>query len=129
MTREIKFRAWDKHDERMIDFDWVAGIFPSLRMSEESSGKAIEDTYVLMQYADLTDKNGKGVYEGDIVRVGKWNAQVVFDSRYIEGDDMLAGYEVLGWWLDTEAENSLSHIYRSCEVIGNVWENPNLLKT
>lgn len=120
--REIKFRAWDDDGGRMLthEHENLAG---DLLEAAMSGGMPI------MQYTGLKDSKGREIYEGDIVRAfDRWNARVVFDSRFIAGDDALAGYDVLGWWLDVKAEQSLSEVHLLCEVIGNIYENPKLLE-
>lgn len=69
MQREIKFRIWDKNDERMkyadIEyFDDMIGFRFGHRGFEEDDNNDI----VIMQYSGLKDNNGKDVYEGDIIR-------------------------------------------------------------
>lgn len=74
MTREIKFRAWDGERMRPVTL-W--GFSEEFVMTPRGSS-GIED-YKIMQYTGLNDKNGKEIYEGDIV---KWaengNYEVVF---------------------------------------------------
>ena len=61
MTREIKFRAWDTRQKKMVgDFD--SGF--NYRWFECQH----KDCHVLMQYTGLKDKNGKEIYEGDVVQ-------------------------------------------------------------
>ena len=115
--REIRFRAWDKQNSNMIDgnnYQGSAWIADALEVLMHGGCDEWTEQLVLMQYTGLHDKNGKEIYEGDIVRL-KWkdagnHAKQTIRSVQWNGN----GY---GCAL-TEYE---------CEVIGNVWENPELL--
>ncbi len=115
--REIKFRAWDKVAEKMrLSFnpvchgEWDIFSFSDLITTWERG------TYELMQYTGLKDKNGKEIYEGDIVRedIEERTYQVVFSN---------------GGFMGESKDNKIlffgdGHV----EVIGNIYENPELLK-
>jgi len=128
--REIKFRAWDKGLKRMIylseptvENDDFSGIVFKLRdyfVSAFSSDR-IEDLE-LMQYTGLRDKNGREVYEGDIVRFKDWwDEEMVGEVRYSEKD--MAFTIVNDFW------DGFPIMYADdLEVIGNIYENPELLK-
>src|SRR5436190_3040511 len=73
--RPIKFRAWDTVIKQWRPFD-----DDSLLISADGSITHYDDETILMQFG-LTDKNGKEIYEGDVVRDEIGDAQVVF------GDD------------------------------------------
>lgn len=72
MNREIKFRMWHKKSKKMFDVEsinfkdrivniWNSGIY--------SLSTFCLDDVILMQYTGLHDKNGKEIYEGDIVKI------------------------------------------------------------
>ena len=120
--REIKFRAFHKKYNQMFDVDSLGlGIVDGTIMRIDGGGhyslwlKEVD----LMQYTGLKDKNGKEIYEGDIVRV-------IVDDRYPEG---IGSVE----WEASSCEftfgfGTASEVHWSHEVIGNIYENPELLK-
>lgn len=110
MTRQIKFRAWD--GKEMIEkpvvssFDWNKG----------SSG-GTHDT--LMQFTGLLDKNGKEIYEGDILKHDLWgNCQIIWEHGMFRGQSK-----------DEKYDFTLADYQRDRQrIVGNIYENPNLLK-
>jgi len=107
--RTIKFRVWDKGDKKIY---YPARIFPDgFTLGFPSETKA----GILMQFTGLKDRNGKEIYEGDILRIGG-------SSRVVEWkevcDDKLCYVGFPFYYLDTERMS----------VIGNIYENPELLK-
>lgn len=130
-----KFRAWDKeadtmHDVTSIWFDrnneqYKLGhvSFPS-----QETVDTIFDNFELMQSTGLKDKNGVEIYEGDIVKVTNHPFQKKEDSAGIEID----GDYLIGWsdhnltWL--AGDLLLYQLKPYIEVIGNIYENPELLE-
>lgn len=128
MSREIKFRAWvyygDKLDKPMYsrDFQGLDRFFEDCCESDE--GQVIE------QYTGLKDKNGKEIYEGDIIQ-----EEIDFNSKMTDGIFKYKVYwdeEELCWALEHIGNESIHHELWQCnfstEVIGNIHENPELLE-
>ena len=117
MQREIKFRGFS------TDFGWRYGDFTENRFDGFpciwQDGYQYEvDIDTVGQYTGLKDRNGKGIYEGDIVMVRDLKYQVVF--KYAE------------WKLDILNPrvycNPAFHSHtETSEVIGNIYENPEYL--
>ena len=123
--REIKFRAWDKEDERMVYTDW--GSFRNW-YNESIGGKVVvnrgRDGEKLrmsepMQFTGLHDKNGKEIWEGDVVRTTSPSDALTFRVGIIEYRE---GYFSVGGWYPWTRNAE------ACEVLGNIYENPELLK-
>lgn len=120
MSHKIKFRAWNGHAKQIqgIEFINVHKVFEM---------EYPKDTDLcLMQYTGLNDKNGVEVYEGDIIenRLG-----VVKQVRFLQSQ--------YGWYVaeldDINCCTSFSNflynpIKSDCTVLGNIYENPNLLE-
>lgn len=127
MSREIKFRAWDKKHRK------YAKILKVYFGSDGSNlGALIEDyetnyAFELQanqvefeQYTGLKDKNGKEIYEGDVLRfkmhTGEYeNYEIVFRDVTFEA-------------INADGTNFISYsIWNIGEVVGNIHENPELL--
>lgn len=110
--REIKFRAWDKLYKEMKDWD-------ELRYEENGYTFSHPD-YEIMQYTGLKDKNGKEIYEGDII-----DKMIVTYS----GDNKESLGMNVGWYLQRDDFESWTELNSNDfnVVIGNIYENPKLL--
>ena len=127
--REIKFRAWDKKLKKMFEFEleWSKYInhyeIPCLTPVGVGNPNVenIKNPSDFMQYTGLKDKNGKEIYEGDIVDFKSYPLSEVVYVR----DRFTPIYDRSSY---DEWEFDFWRISNDCEVVGNIYENPELLE-
>lgn len=107
--RELRFRVWG------IDNNGKFKMFDTFDFYDPDCGTVAEDS-VVMQYTGLKDKHGKEIYEGDLVLANHYTTP--FEVRFI-----LGCFVLYGSFCDTcePVPN------KKAEVIGNIYENPELL--
>lgn len=111
--RTIKFRAWDLNDEEML-YDCTEKVTDCYIYSQNHACK-------LMQFTGLKDKNGKEIYEGDIIG----NRTNVWEIGFRNGRFGAIHPEHSKAYL-CDFDNSYITTY--CEVKGNIYKNPELLE-
>lgn len=126
MNREIKFRAWHKGLKKMFKIGQITleeGTWSFEPNDRKFVGMSVpyQPSFVLMQYTGLHDKNGKEIYEGDIVKI-----------KYKDEDIGKVIYEHNGFSIDVtnmnKAYGRVSFVNNFMEVIGNIYDNPELLR-
>lgn len=124
--RQIKFRAWSKPENAMIDDFYmhsVEGIGGGGLLSDK-------DDYTLMQYTGLKDKNGKEIYEGDVLDLyldcdtGAYYAKAIVTWNNEVGAWFIKWVKAYNGSLEMLTEDFED--VESREVIGNIYENPEL---
>ena len=137
-NREIKFRAWDKTESKMLhsitQIWWYEGGDISRLTYKKATQKGDWIPYwkdfrpgkvILMQYTGLKDKNGKEIYEGDVITrlieptLGRnYNEVIVIEWEICEDDEYgnhRSGFDISGH----------SELF---EILGNIYSNPELIK-
>jgi len=128
MEREFKFKLWHKESKK-----WIRDFF--LWSDGDSSGKngiflpgmgtgdihqAKQEEYIICQYTGLKDKKGKEIFEGDILLV-KFNPEQILNREVIFRNSWLVK-GILG-----EFDFNLSEVLHESELVGNIFENPELV--
>ena len=124
--REIKFRAWSK-EEGMINVARLDIADGSL-YKRLITGKAYDywNDVILMQYTGLKDKNGTEIYEGDIVKYANELENGIFEVKY--GSCRFYGLWIEATFMDITTDLFYLGCSNELEVIGNVYQNPELLE-
>jgi len=144
--REIKFRAWHRVPAGEWDDeadDWKYQMNYNLAFEEyEPINDLINQVENIMQFTGVKDKQGHEIYEGDIVLVldRDWPSSLTGENPqeytrkiasiceviFNEGEFILKQRKGMGYYYDNVGRyNYTRDIY---EVIGNIWENPELLE-
>ena len=130
-----KYRAWDKELQTMLDvslIDFKKGVLVGEHWEFGETNFMSFDEIVLMQSTGLRDKNGKELFEGDVVKryrspffKAKWEYQI--ETVIKEKASLLLGRE-FGKNFGTIPFDSPFAESVLLEVIGNIYENPELLE-
>ena len=122
-----KFRAWDSAKKEMFTDTFAITESGQVVVVEQEFVTSIPDYVfvdhlVIMQSTGLHDKNGKEIFEGDIVKMAK---DVSVDTTYYEVVRRRGG----AYSLESKQHGCDLWIrHTNCEVIGNIYENPELLE-
>ena len=143
MQRKIKFRAWDDHYKYM-NYKVLVGVYGNWEEVKDDEDYTACSMWIdpknvdykcephwshfepyhkdikLMQYTGLKDKNGKEIYEGDILSCNKNNETYIvqienmMEEIFIEDSYYHLDKNVIKWW--------------NIKVIGNIYDNPELIE-
>lgn len=113
--REINFRAWEKTLKEIIPVNNID--FQARQINVNSAWRTFDEV-VIMQFTGLKDKNGNEIYEGDIA---KTSLGTIFVVEWDEDNCRFLGFT---------REELIVYVDRRplVEVIGNIHQNPELLK-
>lgn len=119
MTRKIKFRIMRLRDQ---DNTWLCDDYDLKDLIEMDGFGFLDDGDIIEQYTGLKDKNGKEIYEGDIVKIEAYSR--VFQVVYRKWD--------CSFVYENDEDEEIAHMFDGFpdeyEIIGNIHENPELLK-
>jgi hypothetical protein len=121
--KPIKFRAWDKEEKKMVVEPLVLHLNGTLEYPEggwDVKGCDDSEYYELMLSTGLKDKNGVEAWHKDIVKMGPFLFVITWDVKaakfYLKSSNPL---DTKKW--------AMSHLTKNGEIIGNVFQNKDLL--
>lgn len=139
--RDIKFRIWDKKRKKFLQgessyfpqnicFDIFTGLFNGCSPEDIRRNKSL----ILQQYTNLKDRNGKEIYEGDIVKWEITPLNIRYEDEWLDWEKRRRPKQIIkevveykGQYIDPFRESAFGpYLPETCEVIGNIYENSKL---
>lgn len=114
--REVRFRAWIPSEKR------IGGTFTLREVANEDG--TFDDDVIFLESTGLEDKNGKEIFEGDIIKAiaNFYQKETIIEPAKIWWMPNSAMFGVYGW-----GDRNITDFIQ-IEIIGNIYENPELLK-
>lgn len=147
MQDRYKFKIWDKTEKKFLPLDsktentdsWISIDNTGVYLVERDNARDvafftdITEDVIILQCTGLKDKNGKLIYEGDIVSVKVKIQNSFYEDEYYfknyKGEIIFEKGKIEIDVIDTTKHPiSLYYHAKDCEVIGNIYENPKLLE-
>lgn len=121
MNRPLKFRAWDKTAKKMLFFEGISNQCPYNEASTFPQYESIRAYHELelMECTRLPDSHGKEIYEGDIVRSRVMSNEAEWETWAVEINALSA--------IQSPHGKAFDNAWIEHYVIGNIYENPELL--
>ena len=132
--KELKFKAWDIREKRMHVIDRLGlhgfshdfysrdAVVCDVRQNDK-------ERYIILQFTGLNDKNGEEMYDGDIIKCTDGADEIdIYDSD--TGLGVVEWNNEYSFWSISKIENGLGDILHKgyVEIVGNIYENPELLE-
>lgn len=126
-----RFRAWDKKFKEMVQVDALVFEEQIIKATYKNGNVAKEDlkNYVLMQSTGLTDKNGKEIFEGDIIAIDVEDIEMPINAKVFQNSKIgILMFHVFEENEDVPMVELLEDDSVAFATIGNIYENPELLE-
>ncbi len=133
MLNHLKFRVWHKELNRWLSKDeWFLDFDGNLRFCDfdgETLQLVDKSLYIIQQWTGLKDVEDKEIYEGDIIE-GYLSIDEIGSGGYVDSNEFQFKDEIkfvgTGFWCD-KADFPIEQ-YETLEILGNIIENPDLIK-
>lgn len=125
----LRFRAWDKEFKEMVQVDALVFDEQIIKATYKNGNVVKEDikNYVLMQSTGLRDKNGKEIFEGDIIAIEVDDTVIPINARVFQNSKKgILMFHVFEDNEDVPMVELLGDDSVAFAIIGNIWEHPEL---